>query len=236
MFLLLASSESTSSPWSGLVWGVVGFLASRVVYDLLNNWILKRRLLKALLVDCAVTLNKMDGILGDVEKGARQPCQLVPTIENVRRLVSGIVLSAPTNDVKALLPLLRADESHDVIHFHDRWARLIDYEKRFTTVYDKLLAVFVKESSAASQQVAAEYWEQAVGMLREMLRLSHELMFYSCCLIRQCWPMTDPRIPQLCQHRWSDWRDWRRDRDAGEEQLSQFDSQFEEFDAQFAKA
>ena len=207
--VVVAQGATGQSVWVGIVTGILSFVVSRVLYDLYTTHQKRSRLTNALLVECAATLHRFDSIREAIRAPIRDEPKEIDEAA-VRDLISGVVVSEPIDPAKELITLLRPKEAKQVVYFFDLWKTFIAQEKRYSELYKALLLDVCSERSCKG--LAEEYWEQLHGILKDMNITVRDLSHTCCMLVRYFGPISDYDLADVCDNRWTSWKEWGEER------------------------
>lgn len=209
---LFAAAESTESGAVGFFVGIATAVAANILYGWIKARNQKKILIRALLVDCVATLNKLTAVLDDLKDGAgKDTSKLSVDIQDVRDLISGVYVSPPMENGRRLIALLEPDDGRELVHYFDRWSLFFTLEARYSAVYEKLLTLTTSDEFGPNHQVTKEYWDQAIHLLRFLCRTGNELCIFACSNFRRQAPAGELSLPDLSDERWATWREFQQE-------------------------
>jgi hypothetical protein len=97
------------------------------------------------------------------------------------------------------------DKARLVIHFYDRWTRLVEFEKRYAVMYPQLL------DAKLDGGLREEYSCQVLALLNEIYLVGYELCSLSCDIFWRFRTGDDWDIPKQCDNIWMDAKAFKSD-------------------------
>lgn len=207
------------SAFWGIVTGTVLFLVSRITYDAVSLRIQLRRLKSVLVMESVATVKRLRPVLKDLEETnlSLSDGSSGISIEQIKQFVYGAVLSHPDSNIHQLILLVRHDRSRrEILHFLDRWERLIAFEQLLRSRLDVTYNHFITLSGDAGinsdtefdDPLTMEYWDQLLGIHYQLMLLALELCDYSCVNIRRYTCGDDRNLRSKSENLWESWGDF----------------------------
>lgn len=187
---ILAEVESPyNSAVAGAIAGIITFVVSRLIYDFVENWRRRCRLIRALQIDCLATLNKFteDSELLKCFLSVNDTGESSLGPDLLKNMYCGVIVSEPILETRELILLLPIEYSRNLVHYFDRWGRFVALEKKYAELHGTLLKAYsaIKNKSpdaAYYSDVLDEMWIQFKTLSSEMGKSGFELCFYACRL------------------------------------------------------
>jgi len=138
---VLLTSEFAKSPVAGVLVGI----ALLLIKDFYDRHRARRTMLWALHTECRTTWGALDDLARKFPKKAEADA-IVDAVkggtldfETIDALPGGWALFVPTLPIADALSKLKPKEAEAAIEYVDGWTRVIDFERRVTTLYGKLV-------------------------------------------------------------------------------------------------
>lgn len=167
---LFLSEEFTKSPAFGVMMGV----ALLILKDRYESWRMRRNLLRALQTEVRTSkgavAHALNGFPNDeqldvVLQGVKEQTL---TFEQLNALPAGWALFAPTLPFVDLILKLKPDEAEAAVCYVDAWARFVEFEKKASAQFNRLVDLTPKLKDAPHQIQLAEVAGQMCDSFREM--------------------------------------------------------------------
>ena len=191
----------------GLTWwlagAIVAFVSTQWAWHICLTQIRISRLRTALAIDCLATLNKFGSLYSEFGNYSKK-C----TKDMLFEVPSNFIVSAPLNEPRELIALVNKEEAILIIHYYDRWARLVAFEQRFAVVFEKAITILAGKDHDVNSKLIDEFLEQLSGILELMEEAAAELCYLSCKLYRKYSCSDEFLLADHSGSRWNKWADW----------------------------